>query len=81
MTGLLASRTGPSVEVRCGSCGDVFELSLRREYAYRKANRVPVCHFCRRPEREAPEPEYYLYWTSRFTYTELLELATAWRRG
>ncbi|MDH4340185.1 MAG: hypothetical protein OEW52_11085 [Thermoleophilia bacterium] len=59
----------------------MFALSARRELDYRKSGRVPLCHFCRRPERRAPEPEHYTYWLSRFTYAELLELAAPWRRA
>jgi hypothetical protein len=40
-----------------------------------------MCQLCRRLERAAPGPEHYAYWTSRFSYAEIVELAAGWRLG
>ena len=67
----------------CGGCGDAFELSVRREYEYRKAGKAPRCATCRRPKNEKPPtPAVYAYWLERFTLEEIEELAAGmWPDG
>lgn len=50
--------------MRCGSCGDRFELSVRDEYGYRKAGKPLRCATCRHPARSMSnaEREHYVRW-------------------
>ena len=59
-----------------------FRLSVRREFEYRAQEREPTCRECRRPERKPPDTTDYLYWLSRFSYDEIVELAAnIWLRS
>ena len=69
-------RPGPVDGVRCGSCGSTFSLSVRREYQYRVEGCEPTCAECRRPPHKPPDTADYLYWISRFSYDEIVEIAT-----
>jgi hypothetical protein len=60
--------------VRCGGCDERFELSVRNEYRARRDGRVPRCRDCRRP-RVPPPVDAYTYWLSRFSLSEIEELA------
>jgi hypothetical protein len=79
-TGAVAERTGSSVTVRCGGCGDVFQLSVRNEYEHRRKGTTPKCQICRRPPKpltRAERERYRAWWLeeSGLSRRELHEIA------
>ena len=76
----VAERVGRSVDVRCGECGDVFALSVRNEFEWRRRGRAPICRPCRRPEKPMTpaERERFVRWwreESGLSARELREIA------
>jgi NAD-dependent SIR2 family protein deacetylase len=64
--------------VRCGSCGDSFDLSARNVRATRKRGEEPVCALCRRkpqPVDPAMAARLRRWWTDRYSREELEEIA------
>ena len=64
----------------CADCGDGFDLSVRREYEYRRAAKPPLCQMCRRPGLKLTdaEREHYGRWwreASGLSAGELREIA------
>ncbi len=64
--------------VRCGDCGEAFELSARNVRAARTQGRELRCRACPgAPAKTEADARMRRYWLERFTLDEIRELAGA----
>jgi len=66
-------RSTRSVTLRCQKCGRREDRSDRVARNYR--DRPFLCSECRRPERARPSEKDRRYWTERFSFEEIREIA------
>lgn len=80
MTAVARARDAEWVLLLCEDCGRPFHLTARQGRAIRAEKRSARCRSCRRVVKQVVvSSEHYEFWLSRFTMSELVEIAEwAW---